>query len=94
MKESDRSMFGIGGVGFLVGGFVGFLARPSAFLVGQLSFGKIILRGANLKGLDELLIPTAQQSFNIMLAGAIIGAIAGMVIGHFVGKKPTLDSGA
>jgi hypothetical protein len=80
-------MIGIGVVGFLVGGFVGFLARPSAFLVGQLPFGHVISRGAGLRGMDQVLVPLAQQSFNVMLIGAIIGAIAGVVIGYVVEKN-------
>lgn len=77
-------MITLGLVGLLVGGFAGFLLRPSAPFVGQLPFEFVILRGANLKGLDQILLPTAQQSFNIMLVGAIIGAIASAITGYFV----------
>jgi hypothetical protein len=87
MENSNGPMIGIGIVGFLIGSFIAFLARPSAFLVGQLPFEYVISRGANLKGMDQMLVPIAQQSFNIMLIGAIIGAVAGIVIGYFVGKK-------
>jgi hypothetical protein len=90
MENSNGPMIGIGIVGFLIGGFVGFLARPSAFLVGQLPFEHVISRGATLNGMDQLLVPLAQQSFNITLIGAIIGAIAGIVIGYFVGKRKTV----
>jgi len=86
-EESISPMIGIGSVGFLIGGLIGFLARPSAFLIGQLSFGTVISRGTNLKGMDQMLVPLAQQSFNTMLIGAIIGTVAGMLIGYFVGKK-------
>jgi hypothetical protein len=71
----------LGVVGFLVGGFVGFQLRPAAFLVGQLPFGTVITRGSNLSGLESLLIPTAQTSFNYMLAGAVLGAVCGAVVG-------------
>ena len=57
--------FGI--VGFIIGGLLGFLFRPSAFLVGQLPFGAVISRGASLQGLDKMLVPIAQQSFNTMI---------------------------
>ena len=80
-------MIGLGIVGFLLAGFIAFLVRPSAFLIGQLPFGIVITRGANLKGMDQLLIPLAQQSFNTMLIGAIIGAVSGSVIGYFIGKR-------
>lgn len=51
-------------VGFLVGGFIGFLMRPSVLLIGQLPFGTVVTRGSALSGIDQLLVPTAQQSFN------------------------------
>jgi hypothetical protein len=66
--------------GFFVGGCVGFLLRPSAFLVGQLPFGTVITRGSNLSGLDQLLISTAETSFNYLLVGAILGTVIGFVI--------------
>ncbi len=87
MENSNGPMIGIGIVGLLIGGFVGFLARPSFFLIGQLPFEHVISRGATLKGMDQMLVPLAQQSFNITLIGAIVGVIAGIVIGYFVGKK-------
>lgn len=89
MANSNRPMMGVGIVGFLVGGLVGFLARPSAFFLGQLPFEHVISRGATLKGMDQMLIPLAQRSFNITLIGAIIGAVAGIVIGYFVGRRKT-----
>ena len=87
MENSSRPMIGIGIVGFLIGGLVGFLARPSAFFLGQLPLEHVISRGATLKGMDQMLIPLAQRSFNITLIGAIIGAVAGIVIGYFVGRR-------
>lgn len=93
MENSNGSMIAFGIVGSLIGGFVAFLARPSALLVGQLPFIDVISRGSTLNGLDQMLVPIAQRSFNITLAGAIIGAIAGIVIGYFVGKKNTAQSG-
>ncbi len=46
-------------------------------LIGQLPFSIVITRGATLDGLDKMLVPLAQRSFNYMLAGAILGGIAG-----------------
>ena len=89
MANSNGPMMGVGIAGFLVGGLVGFLARPSAFFLGQLPFEHVISRGATLKGMDQMLIPLAQRSFNITLIGAIIGAVAGIVIGYFVGRRKT-----
>jgi len=50
----------------------------------------VISRGATLQGLDQILIPTAQKSFNYMLVGAIIGGVVGFVIPIALDKnKPT-----
>lgn len=79
----------LGVVGFFLGGSIGFLLRPSAFLVGQLPFETVIARGSNLSGLEGLLISTAETSFNYMLIGAILGAIGGLVVGLIAFKaKP------
>ncbi len=73
--------------GALVGGFVGFLMRPSVPLLGQLPFSDVITRGTNLQGLDAMLLRNvAQQSFNGILAGVIAGAVVGYVI-HLLSKK-------
>ncbi len=90
MEKSNGPIIGIGIAGFLIGGLIAFLLRPSAFLIGQLSFGDVITRGASFKGMDQMLVPLAQRSFNVMLVGAIIGTIAGVVIGYLVGKKKTM----
>ncbi|MGC9948270.1 MAG: hypothetical protein ABSF64_18040 [Bryobacteraceae bacterium] len=89
MADSNGSSmsFGLGFLGFLLGGVIGFLLRPSATLIGQLPFRTVITRGANLSGLERLLVPTAQTSFNAMLVGAIIGAVAGVVAGRSMGGK-------
>ena len=42
-------------LGAAIGGFLGFLLRPSVPLVGPLPFETVITRGANLTGLDSLL---------------------------------------
>ncbi|MDI6794205.1 MAG: hypothetical protein QME81_15310 [bacterium] len=78
------SVIALGIIGFLIGGFIGFLSRPSAFLVGQLPFSIVILRGSSLTGMDAILKPIAQQSFNIMMAGSIIGALTGSAIAYFI----------
>lgn len=78
-------------LGAIVGGAIGFALRPSAFLVGQLPFGVVITRGANLRGLDALLVPIAQQSFNYLLAGVIVGGIVGFVF-QFLMRNKTSES--
>ena len=85
--SSNGMKVGIGIAGFLIGGLLGFLFRPSAFLVGRLPFAAVISRGAVFEGLDKMLVPMAQTSFNVMLAGAVIGAVCGLIVGYFVCKK-------
>lgn len=76
-------------IGLFIGGLLGFLLRPAAPLIGQLDFGTVITRGSNLTGLDMLLLSTAQASFNYLLFGAILGAVAG-VVGMMTAKsKPS-----
>jgi len=84
---SGGAAYGLGIVGLLVGGLIGFLLRPSGLLGVQAPFGAVITRGANLKGLDQLLLPLAQQSFNYVLVGAIIGAVFGATVGYFASQK-------
>ena len=74
-------------IGFFIGGIIGFLYRPSAFLIGQLPFEDVITRGANLKGVHQVLISMAQTSFNNMLAIALIGALIGIAAGYLLSKR-------
>lgn len=67
-------------LGALLGGTVGYWLRPPVPLIGQLPFETVMTRGENLRGLDVLLKGTAQQSFNYMAVGVIIGALAGYVL--------------
>lgn len=76
-----------GSLGLMGGALLGFLFRPSNILIGQLPFGTVITRGANLQGLDQLLVPMAQTSFNYLLVGAILGAAGGVLIGHLYASK-------
>jgi len=76
--------------GLLIGGFVGFLLRPSVPLVGQLPFTTVITRGANLRGLDQLLLGHARTSFNYLIAGMILGAIVGLITSFSV-RNPRPD---
>lgn len=64
--------------GGFVGALIGFLLRPSAPLIGQLPLETVITQGRNLRGLDSLLVQTAQTSFSYLLSGAIIGGIVGI----------------
>lgn len=79
-----------GVVGALLGGLVAFLLRPSAPLIGQLSFGAVVSRGRSLRGLDQILVPVAERSFNQLLVGLVLGGLAGLVLAIAVarGRRP------
>jgi hypothetical protein len=80
-RSGDPGMMMFWGVcGGTVGVVLGYLFRPSVPLLGQLPFSTVITRGANLKGFDQLLTSTAQESFNYVVIGALIcGAIAAAI---------------
>jgi hypothetical protein len=67
-------------LGTLFGGSIAYLLRPEAPEIGKLPFEAVVTRGANLNGVDEILIATAEASFNYMIIGAVIGAIIGIAL--------------
>ena len=73
--------------GLLIGGAVGFLLRPSVPLIGQLPFTTVITRGANLRGLDQLLLGYARTSFNYLVAGILMGAVVGLIAAFAVSNR-------
>jgi hypothetical protein len=66
-------------IGLVIGGIVGFLLRPGVPFMGQLPIGTVITRGANLHGLDQLLVGYARTSFNYLIAGMLMGTIMGLM---------------
>jgi len=66
--------------GVLIGSVVGFLLRPGVPLMGQLPFSTVITRGANLRGLDQILTGYARTSFNYLVAGVVLGAVIGLIV--------------
>ena len=77
-------------VGILIGGIVGFLLRPAADeLAGQLQFTTVITRGEYLNGAEQLLVPLAQRSFNVLMAGAITGGTLGLGFGFMLAGTAT-----
>lgn len=74
-------------LGAILGGLVGFLLRPSLPLIGQLPFSTVITRGSNLSGIDMLLKSTAEQSFNYMVIGVIVGAVVLALAAGMIGKQ-------
>lgn len=85
--KAGSSAYRSAGVGFLVGGAVGLLTRPSVPLLGQLPFDTVLSRGAGLSGIDILLKSTAEASFNQMLVVGVIGAVAGAALGRYFGQQ-------
>jgi len=78
----NRTVLGV--LGSAVGGVIGYVTRPSAPLIGQLPFQAVISRGRSLQGFDQILMPLAQQSFNYLLTGILIGAACGVIAGHMM----------
>ncbi len=87
MGDRNRTAWLLGVGGFLLGALVGYLYRPPAFLIGQLPFHVVISRGTSLKGFDQMYIPVAETSFNYLLGGGVVGAVAG-ILASLVLKKP------
>ena len=79
-------------LGLAAGAIVGFLLRPSITLVGQLPLGVVLTRGATLKGLDVMLKPFAETSFNYIIVGALIGLGAGIAISRIGRSTPQAPS--
>jgi|SRR5581483_5278013 len=77
-------------LGMFLGAFVGFLLRPSSTLAGQLPFETVITRGTELRGLSALALrSTAEQSFNYMVIGILVGGALLSIWAAFLNKlKP------
>jgi len=98
------SVVGFAVAGAVLGTLLGFLVRPSVPLIGQLPLGVVLTRGAALNGVDVLLRSTAEQSFNYLIVGGVIGAVlmagAKIVItsqasrANTTGAPPTAQSSA
>ena len=64
-----------------------FLLRPADVFGHQLPLSVVLTRGSDLHGLNRLLIPLAERSFNEMMAGLILGAILGAVVGALLARR-------
>jgi len=94
MQNVSGLMAGLGAAGAAIGGLAGFLARPALPLIGQqLPFAVVVSRGAGLQGMDLIMVPLAQRSFNIMLLGVIVGAVLGVAVGYLVALQRNVAGG-
>ena len=81
---------GIGGLGFvglLIGGAIGFLLRPST-PAGPLSFWTVFTRAGNTPGASVAMVDTAHTAFYIMVLAAVIGAAVGIFLEWSRTSKP------
>ncbi len=69
------------------GAITGFLLRPSDIFGHQLPLSIVLTRGSDLHGLNRFLIPLAERSFNEMVAGLIVGAVLGTVVGALLNRR-------
>ncbi|MHB1721940.1 MAG: hypothetical protein ACYCT3_03385 [Acidiferrobacter sp.] len=69
------------------GAVIGFLLRPSDLFGHQLPLSTVLSRGADLQGINQLLVPLAERSFNDAVAGLMIGALVGALIGALSGRR-------
>lgn len=71
----------VGIVGSIAGALIGWLLSPSIPFTGErLGLEDILTRGATLQGMDELLVPLAERSFNTILLFGIVGLLVSLAI--------------
>jgi MFS family permease len=71
----------------LIGAGAGFFLRPSFPQGGSPSLVAVLTRGASLSEAEQALVPTAQASFNAMVAGALICAVIGILVGSLLSRN-------
>jgi hypothetical protein len=90
-RKHRGSSFGqvirFGFYGAFIGSFIGYLLRPSAPLVGQLPLTTVLTRGSDLRGINQILIPLAQTSFNYIIVGIVLGWVIGAIAGLLLSKR-------
>jgi hypothetical protein len=77
--DSDSSPIEACVAGGLLGALMGFVFRPTVLGAG-VPFVTVLLRGATLQGTDVVWKPLAVKSFNYMLLGTVVGALAGYAL--------------
>jgi basic amino acid/polyamine antiporter, APA family len=91
-EMADR-VLGFANVGLLAGGVIGFLSRPVTAAGEKLSFEQVLARGGGMA--DPIMAELARSSFNWIVIGILLGAIAGAAVGYGIYKlqaqsKPAL----
>ena len=71
----------------LAGGTAAFLLRPTDIFGHQLPLSVVLTRGADLHGLNRLLIPLAHHSFNEVAAGLLLGGVLGGLVSALTGRR-------
>ncbi|WP_298139440.1 hypothetical protein [Acidiferrobacter sp.] len=82
-----RSISPLAALFAVAGAVTGYLLRPSDIFGHQLPLSVVLTRGSDLHGLNRLLVPLAQRSFNEVLAGLILGAVLGTVVGALINRR-------
>jgi hypothetical protein len=97
MGEELGGTAGFGIAGAVIGAVLGFLFRPSVPLIGQLPIESVLSRGSNLNGMDMLLRPVAEESFNYVVIGAILGGAITAGVRYMMlqnAARPTVSAAA
>jgi hypothetical protein len=97
MREELGGTAGFGIAGAVIGAVLGFLFRPSVPLIGQLPIETVLSRGSNLNGMDMILRPVAEESFNYVVIGAILGGVIMAVVRYMMlqnAARPTVSAPA
>lgn len=82
-----RPLIPLSAVFAVAGGVIAFLLRPTDIFGHQLPLSIVLTRGSNLQGINQLLTPLAQRSFNELAAGLIIGAVLGVIVSALIGRR-------
>lgn len=78
MKKRDPRPYLFSLSGLVVGSLTSFLLRPEVFPGKKLPFSVIVSRGSTLQYADRLFMPAAQDQFNYLILGGLLGTAVGV----------------
>lgn len=84
--------FAVGGT--IMGGYIGYLLRPTVPMLGKIPFPDLITRGSRLDGINPLLVSSARTSFNYFMAGVLLGIALGAITGYALSKLKNIEVAA